>query len=51
MCVVAVVKFKHATYSLMESDLIFSVVIEKIGESAQQVQSSIQFIAESATSK
>jgi len=51
MCVAAVAKFKHTTYSLVESDLIFSVVIEKIGQNAQQVQLSIQFIAESATSK
>jgi len=51
MCVAAVARFKHATYSLVESDLIFSVVIEKVGETIQQVLLSIQFIAESATSK
>ena len=51
MYIAAVAKFKNAAYSLVESDLIFSVVIEKIGETARAVPLSIQFIEESTTSK
>ena len=49
--VVTVVKFKDITYSVIEGDKVFSVVIEKIGGNAQQLQLRVLFTDITTTRK
>ena len=49
--VVAVAKFKDITYSVFEDDRMFSVVIEKIGANAQQLQLRVLFTDITTTRK
>ena len=51
MYVDPVAKFKDTTYSVVEGNKVFSVVIEKVGSTAKMVVLYIRFTAESATSK
>ena len=49
--VVSVAKFKDITYSVVEGDRVFSVVIEKIGANAQQLQVRVLFTDITTTRK
>ena len=46
-----VAKFKDTTYSVVEGNEVFSVVIEKVGTTAETNTLLVLFIAGSATSK
>ena len=51
MYVAALAQFKDIEYSVVESDRIFTVKIEKSGTTAQTITLSTQFIEETAMSK
>ena len=51
MYVGAVARFVDTTYSVVEGDEIFTVLIEKIGSTAQATTLSVQFISGTATGK
>ena len=47
----AVARFRDTTYSVVEGDQIFTVEIEKIGDTAQAINLSVQFMSGSAKGK
>ena len=51
MCVGAVARFVDTTYSVVEGDEIYTVLIEKIGSTAQAVTLSVLFMSGTATRK
>ena len=51
MYVGAVARFVDTIYSVVEGDEIFTVLIEKIGSTAQAVTLTVQFMSGTATGK